>query len=122
MSGLLDAHHQRGLYPALMTLLPGPSRDRARAVYSYRLTYRNPVEDGTGCVMIWEVSGGRLPYQLALERDEAGNLRLHCTCADAIFRAENEGRFCKHVHGLLRFGRPQNGSAQPADLHLLVGA
>ena len=29
-------------------------------------------------------------YQIALERDEAGNLRIHCTCADAIFRAEED--------------------------------
>jgi hypothetical protein len=39
-----------------------------------------------------------------LERDEAGNLRLHCTCADAVFRAEEDGRFCKHVRGLLQIG------------------
>jgi hypothetical protein len=45
-----------------------------------------------------------MPYQVALERDEAGNLRLHCTCADAIFRGEEQGHFCKHVLGLLRIG------------------
>ena len=42
--------------------------------------------------MTWEVSGGRMPYQIALERDDAGSLRIHCTCADAVFRAEDEGR------------------------------
>jgi hypothetical protein len=50
-----------------------------------------------------------MPYQIALERDEAGTLGIHCTCADAIFRAEEEGRFCKHVHGLLRIGRNDDG-------------
>jgi predicted nucleic acid-binding Zn finger protein len=46
-----------------------------------------------------------MPYQIALERDEAGTLRIHCTCADAVFRAEDKGRFCKHVRGLLHIGR-----------------
>jgi hypothetical protein len=94
-----------------LTVLPGSNRKRSPSAYSYRLTYHNPLAGISGCVMLWEVSGGRLPYQIALERDEAGNLRLHCTCADAVFRAEGEGRFCKHVHGLLQCGRP----AAPAD-------
>jgi hypothetical protein len=89
----------------MFTLLPGPSRKRVQSSYCYHLTYRNPESAATGCVLIWEVAGGRLPYQIALERDDAGNLRLHCTCADAVFRAEGEGRFCKHVRGLLDFGR-----------------
>ena len=97
--------------PAWLTLLPGSDRKRSRTAYCYRLTYHNPLAGVAGCVMLWEVSGGRLPYQIALERDEAGNLRLHCTCADAIFRAEAEGRFCKHVHGLLQCGRPAGGPA-----------
>jgi hypothetical protein len=71
--------------------------------YGYRLTYRNPKSATPGCVMTWEVLGGRLPYQVALERTEDGNLRVHCTCADAIYRAESTGRFCKHVQGLLTF-------------------
>jgi hypothetical protein len=87
------------------TVLPGPDRKRSRSSYAYRLTYRNPQETGAGCVLLWEVSGGRMPYQIALERDESGNLRLHCTCADAVFRAEEEGRFCKHIHGLIELGR-----------------
>ena len=66
--------------------------------------------------MIWEVSGGRLSYQIALECGETGNLRLHCTCADAIFRAEEEGRFCKHVLGLLDFGRRPDASPGQACL------
>ncbi len=90
----------------LFRLLPGPSRKRTASPYGYRLTYRNPQADAPGCVMTWEVSGGRLLYQIALERDDAGGLRLHCTCADAIFRAEAEGRLCKHLCGLLEFGCP----------------
>jgi hypothetical protein len=90
----------------LFTLLPGPDRKRVARPYGYRLTYRNPDADGVGCVMLWEVSGGRLHYQIALERDEMGGLRLHCSCADAIFRCESEGRVCKHVRGLLDLGRP----------------
>jgi hypothetical protein len=88
----------------LCALLPGPDRKRSATPYGYRLTYRNPDASGVGCVMLWEVAGGRLGYQIALERNEAGRLWLHCSCADAIFRAEAEGRFCKHVHGLLEIG------------------
>jgi hypothetical protein len=91
----------------MVTLLPGSGRTRAAAPYSYRVTYRNPHPDEPGCVLLWEVTGGRTAYQIALERDEQRNLRLHCTCADAVFRAEDEGRFCKHIHGLLQFNRPE---------------
>jgi hypothetical protein len=100
------------IFPLLITRLPGPDRKRSEALYHYRLTFRNPLEDAVGCVMIWEVSGGRLAYQVALERDEAGSLHVHCTCADAVFRAEDEGRFCKHVHGLLQISQPD--AAGPA--------
>ena len=95
----------------LQTLLPGPDRKRTQSPYGYRLTYRNPQQTLPGCVLSWEVSGGRMPYQIALERDEAGTLRIHCTCADAIFRAEEEGRLCKHVHGLLQAGRADEPAA-----------
>jgi hypothetical protein len=98
---------------ALVTFLPGPDRKRSTASYSYRLTYRNPEPEAVGCVMAWEVEGGRLPYQLAVERRGGGELRVYCTCADAIFRAEDEGRFCKHVTGFLRLGR---------DLHEQAGS
>jgi hypothetical protein len=54
--------------------------------------------------MRWEVSGGRMGYLIDLERDGKGNLRFHCTCADAVFRAEEEGRFCKHLRGLIQLG------------------
>jgi hypothetical protein len=94
----------------LFTLLPGPDRKRVARPYGYRLTYRNPDADGIGCVMLWEVSGGRLHYQIALEREETGGLRLHCSCADAIYRCESEGRVCKHVRGLLDLGGHEAGS------------
>jgi hypothetical protein len=45
-----------------------------------------------------------MAYQVALERDERGRHRWHCTCADAIYKAEEQGRVCKHVQGLLEFG------------------
>jgi hypothetical protein len=95
----------------LFTLLPGPDRKRLARPYGYRLTYRNPEPDAAGCVMLWEVSGGRLHYQVALERDEAGSLRLHCSCADAVFRGEAEGRPCKHVRGLLEIGTRDPGTS-----------
>ena len=90
--------------PELLKLLPGPDRKRAETAYTYRLTYRNSDPAATGCRMIWEVSGGRMTYQVVLEQDEQTSLHLHCTCADAVFRAEAEGRFCKHIRGLLEFG------------------
>ena len=103
----------------LFTLLPGPDRKRQSRPYGYRLTYRNPDRDAAGCVMLWEVSGGRLHYQVALERDESGALRLHCSCADAIYRCESEGRFCKHVRGLLEIGQRDAG---PDPTALGIGA
>jgi hypothetical protein len=103
----------------LFALLPGPDRKRSAQPYGYRLSYRNPDAGAPGCVLLWEVSGGRLGYQIALERDEAGNLRFHCSCADAVYRCEAEGRFCKHVRGLLEIGtRP----AEPAPACLGISA
>jgi hypothetical protein len=89
----------------LFTRLAGPDRKRTHRDYAYRLLHRDLDPDAVGCVWLWEVFGGRLAYQVAVERDEAGNLRPHCTCADAVYRAESEGRFCKHVLGLLRYGK-----------------
>ena len=52
--------------------------------------------------MTWDVSGGRLPYQIALERTESGAVRWHCGCADAVYRGERVAEHrCKHVSGLL---------------------
>jgi len=92
---------QLGSDGELSTLLPGPDRKRTPKVYLYRLNYRNPVRAAVGCVMTWEVSGGRLPYQIAVERREDQCLKIHCTCADAVFRREEEGRLCKHAQGFL---------------------
>jgi hypothetical protein len=91
---------------AVVTLLPGPDRKRAARPYQYRLRYRQDGAEATGCVMLWDVTGGRTTYQLALERGADGGLRLHCTCADAVYRADDEGRFCKHARGLLQLGEP----------------
>ena len=88
----------------LQISLPGPERRRQPSAYRYRLIYVNS-ESQSGCQRQWEVLGGRQPYQIALEKDPRGNLHLHCTCADAIFRKDNEGRFCKHVLGLLELGK-----------------
>lgn len=106
------SHVATPAFPVLLTVLPGPDRKRSETLYTYRLTYRNPDTAAAGCAFIWEVSGGRSGYQIALERDPAGNLRLHCTCADAVFRAEEQGRFCKHVHGLLQLGQQAHNCAR----------
>jgi len=87
-----------------LTILPGPDRKRSPGLYHYRLVHRSPHPDQPGCVGQWEVLGGRMSYQVALERDDAGRHRWHCTCADAVYRAEEQGRVCKHVQGLLDFG------------------
>jgi hypothetical protein len=99
---------------AVFRLLPGPDRKRSESSYSYQLVFRNPREKEAGCVMLWQVVGGRMPYQIALERDSRNNLRFHCTCADAVFRCEGENRFCKHVRGLLEFNRSADQAALPA--------
>lgn len=95
----------------LLTPVPGPDRKRTIRHYLYRITYRNAEPLDPGCVMTWAVEGGRDEYQVALEREEDGNLRWHCTCADAIYRGESEGKTCKHVKGLLSVGRPKAESS-----------
>jgi hypothetical protein len=88
---------------AYLAILPGPDRKRSRSVYHYRLIHRqNP--EAAGCVALWEVIGGRMAYQVALERDDRGRHIWHCTYADAVYKAEEQGRVCKHVQGLLEFG------------------
>ena len=82
-----------------MSELPGPDRKRTLAEYRFRLTYRNPAADEEGCVMVWEVSGGRMPYQIAAER-VGSRVRWHCSCADAVYREDEPGHRCKHVRGL----------------------
>src|SRR5205807_542406 len=88
----------------LFASLPGPDRKRTPSDYCYRLAYRNPRPDEPGCALLWEVVGGRLEYQIALERQPSGALRWHCTCADAVYRGEDAPHVCKHVRGLLGLG------------------
>src|SRR4051812_38600298 len=96
------------------TLLPGPTRKRTRSPYCYRLTYRNPHPGAAGCALMWEVAGGRTAYQIVLERGGRGELRWHCTCADAVYRGENAPHVCKHVRGLQALGRPPAPAEPPA--------
>jgi hypothetical protein len=90
--------------------LPGPTRKRSPSSYCYRLTYRNPQPNEPGCVLLWDVAGGRESYQIALERETTGYLRWHCTCADAVYRGEDAPHTCKHVRFLQTLGR------KPAEL------
>lgn len=105
-------------FTGLITTLPGPDRKRTNMPYLYRLTYKAEDAEETGCVMVWSVEGGRQAYQVAIERDDEGTLRVHCTCADAIYRAEQEGRFCKHVTGFLAAGRELQREADSLPLDL----
>jgi hypothetical protein len=90
----------------VVTTLPGPTRKRKPSPYLYRLTFRNPEPAVPGCTLLWDVLGGRATYQVALERETTGDLRWHCTCADAVYRGEaEENHVCKHVRGLLNVGR-----------------
>jgi hypothetical protein len=88
-------------FTLLLTTIAGPDRKRTPAVYQYRMVYRNP-ESVAGCRMVWEVSGGRTTYQVAVEKKENGEVAWHCTCPDAVYRGElTRHHVCKHVHGLL---------------------
>lgn len=97
---------------AVTTLvLPGPDRKRTQSIYTFRVVYRNPDPHEPGCVMTWEVGGGREAYQISLERTGGGENVWHCSCADAVYRGEdNPEHVCKHVEGLLEtlpvVGRP----------------
>jgi hypothetical protein len=82
-------------------LLPGPDRQKRPRTYRYRLVYRNLKPKAGGCIMLWEVTGGRQSYQIAWERTATGTSRLYCTCADAVYRGEDSTHVCKHVRGLL---------------------
>ena len=48
--------------------------------------------------------GKPVPPHDSPKRKEKGTIGLHCTCADAVYRAEEQGRFCKHIKGLLHAG------------------
>jgi len=84
----------------LQAVIPGPDRKRTNTCYRYRVLYRAPQSGAIGCMMVWEVTGGREPYQVALERCESGQRVWHCTCADSVFRGEKTPHQCKHVKGL----------------------
>ncbi len=88
---------------ALITLiLPGPDRKRTLSPYHFRITYRNPEPADPGCVMTWDVLGGRETYQIALERTPGGEHVWHCSCPDAIYREQDRlAHRCKHVRGLM---------------------
>jgi hypothetical protein len=106
----------------LATLLPSPGRKRSHSPYVYQLVYVNPNPEEAGCLMTWEVEGGRLVYQIAIERQANGRLRCHCTCADAVFRAEAEGRYCKHVRGFLAWGQPRQATDEAGPASMRLGA
>jgi hypothetical protein len=96
---MMTTHSPDGM---LMKILPGADRKRSPGLYCYRVTYRNAESQEPGCVMTWEVTGGRTTYQIALERLLPGRMKWHCTCADAVYRTEvNPNHRCKHVTGLL---------------------
>ncbi len=91
----------RTVVAVVTVVLPGPTRKREPAAYHYHVTYRNPELAEPGCLMTWNVCGGREEYQIAAERTEMGELRWHCTCPDAVYRgAESHAYCCKHIQGL----------------------
>ena len=108
MSSILSINEP--VYALYTTILPGPDRKRHASLYSYRMTYHNSENEGPSCVTSWAVSGGREIYKIDLERDQQGRFRWHCTCADAVYRGETEGKICKHVRGLWLFGLPYTHS------------
>jgi hypothetical protein len=97
----------------LITDLPGPTRKRTPSPYGFRLTYRSPDPRAEGCVLLWDVYGGRLTYQIAVERKDASGLHWHCTCADWVYRGEDFPDYqCKHIRAL-RVRKPK-GDARPS--------
>ena len=90
----------------LIADLPGPTRKRTHSRYCFRLAYRSPDPKAPGCALVWEVFGGRLTYQIAVEREAGGRLRWDCTCADAVYRGEDAPDYqCKHVRALRTWSR-----------------
>ncbi len=102
----MSTRTKSGVSPEVFfTALPGPTRKRTPSPYCYRLTHKCPDESAPGCILSWDVLGGREIYQIALERLPSGQLRWHCSCADAVYRGENAPHVCKHVRGLQALGR-----------------
>jgi hypothetical protein len=94
-------------HPDILTAdLPGPTRKRTPSQYGFRLTYRSLDPRAEECILLWDVYGGRLTYQIAVEREERGSLRWHCTCADWVYRGEDFPDYqCKHIRALRARGR-----------------
>lgn len=85
--------------------LPGPTRHRSASPYCYRLLHESSEPQEEGCLLLWEVFGGREIYHVALEREDSGDLHWHCSCADAVYRGDRRVTHCKHVRGLRGHGR-----------------
>jgi hypothetical protein len=95
----------------LIAMIPGPGRRREYSIYQYRMVFRNPEPETDGCLALWHVSGGRMTYQVALQRDIQGQLCWHCTCADHVYRHElSESHCCKHVRALREFMPPMQSA------------
>jgi hypothetical protein len=104
MSALIEQSRRGVCSLVAFTVLPGPTRKRTPSPYCYRLTHQTG-QPGAGCVLLWDVMGGRDIYQVSLERQEGGGLRWHCTCPDAVYRGEACPHVCKHVRGVQALGR-----------------
>jgi hypothetical protein len=92
-------------------VLPGPDRKRTTKKYHYRLKYRNTSPSASGCLLLWDVLGGREKYQIAVERADNGELHCHCTCPDAVYRGDQPNHVCKHVQGFLQIGEQMKACA-----------
>lgn len=102
MTATTPAHTTpRPSFAIVTVVLPGPDRKRTPSAYHYNVTYRNPEQTEPGCLMTWNVTGGREEYQVAAERTDDGHVSWHCTCPDAIYHGSYRHAYrCKHVHGL----------------------
>ena len=90
-------------FTLITMLLPGPDRKRTPSPYHFRVTYRNPQPLEPGCVVTWEVMGGREEYQISLERTDDGQMLWHCSCPDAVYHEDyRNAHHCKHVRGLMQ--------------------
>ncbi|VTS00729.1 hypothetical protein [Tuwongella immobilis] len=95
------ANHRTPIVGMLVALLPGPDRKRSPRQYRYRMLYRHTDPREPGCAMVWEVIGGREPYQVTLERLPNSKYRWHCSCADAVYQGDRKpGHTCKHIRGI----------------------
>jgi hypothetical protein len=98
----MTATQPKAAFTLVTMFLPGPDRKRRPSPYHFRVVYRNPNPGEVGCVVTWEVLGGRDEYQISLERTEQRELIWHCSCPDAIYRGtDHNAHCCKHVEGLM---------------------